>query len=105
MVSHIVENRNGVAIPAVESIDGRTLKFNGSPVDTVKNVGSFSWSGHMTWTNTEPSLSPTEPVKSGTMPNGGIFAMDRGTFLRLGGYDEGMVPGNEGSHDLEMSFR
>ena len=100
-----MDNRNSVAIPVVDSIDGRTLKFNGGPEDTVKNVGSFSWSGHMTWINAEPSQSPTEPVKTGTMPNGGIFAMDRETFLRLGGYDEGMVPGNEGSQDLEMSFR
>jgi len=44
----------------------------------------------------------TDPAKTATMA-GGLFAVERANFWRIGGYDEGMV--GWGGEDLELSSR
>ena len=45
---------------------------------------------------------PTDPAKTATMA-GGLLAVQREFFWRIGGYDEGMF--GWGGENLEMSFR
>lgn len=68
-------------------------------------IGGFSWSGDFEWidfADKHNQTSPTNPVKSPTMP-GGIFAIDREYFWHIGSYDDATDGG--GGENLEMSFR
>ena len=63
-------------------------------------------SGHFTWESLPAKVArerkPTDPAKTATMA-GGLFAVDREFFWKVGGYDEGMV--GWGGENLELSFR
>merc|ERR1719367_2680052 len=106
LLARIKEDKNVFAVPIIDVIDDKTLEYyhgNGNYFQ----VGGFTWSGHFTWVDISDQEmtrrgSPIAPTRSPTMA-GGLFAVDRDTFWKLGSYDEEMdVWGGE---NLEMSFR
>ena len=103
---HIKQHPKAVAIPSIDSIDHTSLEFHGSPGGVHISVGGFTWSGHFTWEGIPESVArrrkSTDPAKTATMA-GGLFAVNREFFWRIGGYDEGMF--GWGGENLELSFR
>jgi len=105
MAQRMKEDPTVVQIPRIDMIDSTTLSYYGSGSGSV-SVGGFTWSGHFTWeglpAKVAASRKPTDPAKTATMA-GGLFAVDRDFFWKVGGYDEGMV--GWGGENLELSFR
>ncbi|XP_072029532.1 polypeptide N-acetylgalactosaminyltransferase 11-like [Amphiura filiformis] len=103
LLDRISNNKKTVVCPIIDIINADTFVYTSSPI--VK--GGFNWGLHFKWENVHSSqLSKKEdyvrPIRSPTMA-GGLFAMDREYFHKLGEYDEGMdVWGGE---NLEISFR
>uniref|UniRef100_A0A1I8HFC3 Glyco_trans_2-like domain-containing protein n=1 Tax=Macrostomum lignano TaxID=282301 RepID=A0A1I8HFC3_9PLAT len=67
-------------------------------------IGGFDWTLQFVWRRLRPRppLNSTEPVASPTMA-GGLFAIMRANFYRLGGYDPGFNVW--GAENLELSFK
>ena len=104
LAQHIKDNPAAIAIPSIDSIDHTTLEFHGHPGGVSISVGGFTWSGHFTWENYRSAggRKASDPAPTPTMA-GGLFAMDRKFFWKIGGYDKGMV--GWGGENLELSFR
>ena len=87
-------------------IDATSLSYFGGGGGGSVSVGGFTWSGHFTWEGlpreVEKTRKHTDPAKTATMA-GGLFAIQRDFFWRIGGYDEGMF--GWGGENLELSFR
>ena len=87
-------------------IDATSLSYYGGGGGGSVSVGEFTWSGHFTWEalphEAEKKRKHTDPAKTATMA-GGLLAVQREFFWRIGGYDEGMF--GWGGENLEMSFR
>lgn len=105
MAQRMKEDPTVVQIPRIDMIDSSSLSYYGSGGGSV-SVGGFTWSGHFTWESlpaaAAASRRPTDPAKTATMA-GGLFAIDRQFFWKVGGYDEGMT--GWGGENLELSFR
>jgi len=105
MAQRIKEDPTVVQIPRIDMIDSNSLSYYGSGGASV-SVGGFTWSGHFTWESQPAHVAAnrkvTDPAQTATMA-GGLFAVDREFFWRVGGYDEGMV--GWGGENLELSFR
>ena len=103
LLERITENKTRVTIPIIDIISPDTFEYSASPL--VK--GGFNWGLHFKWDAVPPSQLLTKedyikPIATPTMA-GGLYAIDKGFFWKLGGYDKGMdVWGGE---NLEMSFR
>ncbi|XP_072342185.1 polypeptide N-acetylgalactosaminyltransferase 11-like isoform X2 [Scyliorhinus torazame] len=102
LLTLIKEDSSTVVCPLIDIINADTLIYSSSPI--VK--GGFNWGLHFKWDPVPVSLlngpGATEPFKSPTMA-GGLFAMNRDYFNKLGQYDSGMdIWGGE---NLEISFR
>ncbi|XP_057293760.1 polypeptide N-acetylgalactosaminyltransferase 11-like isoform X3 [Hydractinia symbiolongicarpus] len=100
LLARIQNNTKTVVCPIIDMINPNTFVYKSSPYVQ----GGFNWGMHFSWEDI-PNMSSkyyTEPYSSPTMA-GGIFAMERDYFFKLGGYDEGMdIWGGE---NLEISFR
>ena len=105
MAQRIKEDPSVVEIPRIDMIDATSLSYFGGGGGSV-SVGGFTWSGHFTWEGIPESVARrrknTDPAKTATMA-GGLFAVNREFFWRIGGYDEGMF--GWGGENLELSFR
>jgi len=106
LLSRIREDPTVFATPIIDVIDDKTLEYyrnNGNYFQ----IGGFTWTGHFTWIDIPEEeksrrTSRTDPLRTPTMA-GGLFAVNRSTFWRMGSYDFDMdVWGGE---NLEMSFR
>lgn len=103
LVNRIAINSTTVVTPVIDIIDSNTFQYSASPI--VK--GGFNWGLHFKWDSVPRSMLAAKsdfikPIPSPTMA-GGLFAMSRDYFFKLGGYDKGMdIWGGE---NLEMSFR
>uniref|UniRef100_A0A4W3JME1 UDP-N-acetyl-alpha-D-galactosamine:polypeptide N-acetylgalactosaminyltransferase 11 (GalNAc-T11) n=1 Tax=Callorhinchus milii TaxID=7868 RepID=A0A4W3JME1_CALMI len=103
LLAPVSEDYRTVVCPMIDMIDAETLIYSSSPM--VK--GGFNWGLHFKWDPVPDSLlkgpkGATAPIKSPVMA-GGLFAMDRDYFRKLGEYDGGMdIWGGE---NLEISFR
>ncbi|XP_065052611.1 polypeptide N-acetylgalactosaminyltransferase 11-like isoform X2 [Rhopilema esculentum] len=103
LLTRIHQDRTRVVCPMIDIINADTFEYTSSPM--VK--GGFNWGLHFSWEPLQENQLASEeefakPFRSPTMA-GGLFAMDRKYFFRLGGYDEGMdIWGGE---NLEISFR
>ncbi|KAG7197159.1 hypothetical protein KM043_007242 [Ampulex compressa] len=103
LLSRIVYSKSIVAMPVIDIINPDTFQYTSSPLVR----GGFNWGLHFKWDNLPVgTLARDEdfvkPIKSPTMA-GGLFAIDREYFTKLGEYDPGMdVWGGE---NLEISFR
>lgn len=103
LLERIVENSTRVVVPVIDIINSDTFEYSASPI--VK--GGFNWGLHFKWDSIPPSqlkekADYIKPIVSPTMA-GGLYAIDRRYFSKMGGYDRGMdIWGGE---NLEMSFR
>ncbi|GFR78267.1 polypeptide N-acetylgalactosaminyltransferase [Elysia marginata] len=104
LLSRIHEDRTAVLCPEIDLIDKDTLQYTGTGSFS---VGGFWWSLHFSWRPMPHHerlrrQSDIAPIRSPTMA-GGLFAVDRQFFFKIGAYDPGMdVWGGE---NLELSFR
>ncbi|XP_031848535.1 polypeptide N-acetylgalactosaminyltransferase 35A [Nomia melanderi] len=103
LLSQIASSKTTVAMPVIDIIDPDTFQYTSSPLVR----GGFNWGLHFKWDNLPVGTLKhdedfVKPIKSPTMA-GGLFAMDREYFIKLGEYDAGMdIWGGE---NLEISFR
>ncbi|XP_059052747.1 probable N-acetylgalactosaminyltransferase 6 [Achroia grisella] len=91
--------------PHIDLLSEDTLAYTKS-IDA--HWGAFSWHLHFRWLMPsgavllKKSENPSKPYPTPAMA-GGLFAVRRSLFWRLGGYDEGMVIW--GAENLELSWR
>lgn len=105
LLDRIAQDPTTVVCPVIPVIGDDNLRFV-KEKNSVQ-VGGFDWSLTFTWhylpkSERERHKSPFEPVYSPTMA-GGLFAIDRNWFTKLGMYDPGFdIWGGE---NLEISFK
>lgn len=106
LLDRIARNSTTVVCPVIDVIDDNTMEYHYRDSGGV-NVGGFDWNLQFNWhavpeREKRKHKSPAEPVWSPTMA-GGLFAIDRVFFERLGTYDSGFdIWGGE---NLELSFK
>ncbi|KAK7109672.1 hypothetical protein V1264_013672 [Littorina saxatilis] len=106
LLSRIAENASHVVVPRIHSIDSKTFEYKQTNLDKLY-VGTFQWNLLFSWMPVQPAekrrrKSSVDPVRSPTMA-GGLFAIDRDYFYKLGTYDPGMKIW--GGENLELSFK
>ena len=103
LLERIKENKTRVTVPVIDIINPDTFEYSASPI--VK--GGFNWGLHFKWDAVPHSqlLTKEDYIKAIATPTmaGGLYAIDKGFFWKLGGYDKGMEVW--GGENLEMSFR
>ncbi|XP_026674683.1 polypeptide N-acetylgalactosaminyltransferase 35A-like isoform X2 [Ceratina calcarata] len=103
LLSRIAHSNTIVPMPVIDIINPDTFQYTSSPLVR----GGFNWGLHFKWDNLPVGTLAhdqdfVKPIKSPTMA-GGLFAIDREYFTKLGEYDAGMdIWGGE---NLEISFR
>ncbi|XP_053670020.1 putative polypeptide N-acetylgalactosaminyltransferase 9 [Anopheles nili] len=106
LLDRIARNTTTVVCPVIDVIDDNTMEYHYRDSGGV-NVGGFDWNLQFNWhavpeREKRKHKSQAEPVWSPTMA-GGLFAIDRAFFERLGTYDSGFdIWGGE---NLELSFK
>ncbi|XP_069111699.1 polypeptide N-acetylgalactosaminyltransferase 5-like [Argopecten irradians] len=107
LLDRIKGNPTTSITPVIDSIDDDTFEFRYSDAHFTQ-VGGFDWSLTFTWHTIPDSERERRnhkdyvPVRSPTMA-GGLFAISKEFFERIGTYDAGMdIWGGE---NLEISFR
>ncbi|CAH0725706.1 unnamed protein product, partial [Brenthis ino] len=91
--------------PHIDLLNDDTLAYTKS-IDA--HWGAFSWRLHFRWlmpsneVMINKSNNPSKPYPTPAMA-GGLFAVRKSLFWRLGGYDEGMIIW--GAENLELSWR
>lgn len=103
LLERIVNNRTRVVCPVIDIINANTFEYTASPIVR----GGFNWGLHFKWDSVPSHLlqEKSDFIKAIPTPTmaGGLYAMDREFFHKLGGYDRGMdIWGGE---NIEMSFR
>ena len=104
LLDRIARDPTNVVCPVIDIINDDTLAYQKS---SYLAVGGFDWNLVFNWHGVpqrEKSRRShqAEPVHSPTMA-GGLFAIDRDFFEKLGGYDPGFdIWGGE---NLELSFK
>merc|ERR1719229_2042111 len=92
LLAEIARNKTNVVCPVIDVIDDDTLEYHYRDSGGV-NVGGFDWNLQFNWhavpEHEKARHSHTaEAVRSPTMA-GGLFAIDKAFFERLGTYDSG----------------
>ncbi|XP_025410647.1 putative polypeptide N-acetylgalactosaminyltransferase 9 isoform X2 [Sipha flava] len=106
LLDRIAREASTVVCPVIDVIDDSSLEFHYRDAGGV-NVGGFDWNLQFNWhvvpdREKKRHKNPAEPVWSPTMA-GGLFAIDKKFFERLGTYDSGFdIWGGE---NLELSFK
>ncbi|XP_041979077.1 putative polypeptide N-acetylgalactosaminyltransferase 9 isoform X3 [Aricia agestis] len=106
LLDRIARNKTTVVCPVIDVIDDNTLEYHYRDSTSV-NVGGFDWNLQFNWHPVPPREKAkhkhtAEPVWSPTMA-GGLFAIDKEFFEKLGTYDSGFdIWGGE---NLELSFK
>ncbi|XP_063537229.1 polypeptide N-acetylgalactosaminyltransferase 5 isoform X2 [Cydia strobilella] len=105
LLARIVEDRSTVVCPIIDVISDTTFEYIQASDMT---WGGFNWKLNFRWYRVpEREMQRrggdrTAPLRTPTMA-GGLFAIDRDYFYKIGSYDQGMdIWGGE---NLEMSFR
>lgn len=99
----VAGNGTTVVCPIIDILNADTLAYSASPLVR----GGFNWGLHFKWDSIPPDTFSSKrdyvkPIPSPTMA-GGLFAIQREYFTKLGEYDQGMdIWGGE---NLEISFR
>lgn len=106
LLDRIARNPTTIASPTIDEIDKNTFEYKPEDVNDLK-IGGFDWKLNFVW-NVIPQeyyiklTHPAQPLPSPVLP-GGIFAIEKGFFARLGFYDEGFdIFGGE---NIELSFK
>ncbi|KAI0981336.1 hypothetical protein GJ496_004118 [Pomphorhynchus laevis] len=102
----LVKNPNASAVPVIETIQDNTLSMYSVPIESIQ-VGGFTWDLIFNWHvipehERKRRAHRTDPIRSPTMA-GGLFAIRKDWFEKLGKYDDGMrIWGGE---NIELSFK
>ncbi|XP_022102322.1 polypeptide N-acetylgalactosaminyltransferase 1-like isoform X2 [Acanthaster planci] len=106
LLERIARDRTRVTSPVIDSISDTTFEYSAAP--GLPLIGGFSWLPEFTWTGVplreqrRVNYDIHLPLRTPTMA-GGLFAIHRDFFRRLGGYDTGMrIWGGE---NLQLSFK
>ncbi|KAL0274778.1 UNVERIFIED_CONTAM: hypothetical protein PYX00_002820 [Menopon gallinae] len=105
LLMRIMEDRTRVVCPVIDIINDDTFAYVRS---FELHWGAFNWNLHFRWYTLGSSeirkrkLDIAEPFATPAMA-GGLFAIDRDYFFKIGAYDEQMKIW--GGENLEMSFR
>ncbi|GFT97997.1 polypeptide N-acetylgalactosaminyltransferase 11 [Nephila pilipes] len=103
LLKRIQQNHTTVVCPIIDIINADTFEYVSSPIVR----GGFNWGLHFKWDSVHPNQLRSKddfikPIESPTMA-GGLFAINKHYFHKLGEYDQGMdIWGGE---NLEISFR
>jgi len=99
LLSRIKESKTNVVTPVIDIINPDTFSYGPSPLVR----GGFNWGLNFKWEGLPTRVTEFDkPILSPAMA-GGLFAMDRNYFFKLGEYDPGLdIWGGE---NLEISFR
>ncbi|XP_043227648.1 putative polypeptide N-acetylgalactosaminyltransferase 9 isoform X1 [Amphibalanus amphitrite] len=106
LLDRIARNRTTVVCPVIDVINDDTFEYHWQRASGT-SVGGFDWNLQFNWhaiPERERKLHshPSEPVATPTMA-GGLFAIDRRWFEKLGSYDPAFdIWGGE---NLELSFK
>lgn len=112
LLQRVKESRTSVVLPRIDIINNENFQYMPTDPNYVSVTG-FSWNAYFYWIlPSQKELNRVKrecsknykicPFHSPTMP-GGILAMSREYFWKIGSYDEGMY--GWGAENLEMSFR
>ena len=104
LLDRIAINPTNVVCPVIEITNAITFEI--VPLNSLQ-IGGFDWTLNFKWTSVSESekkkrLDPSEAVRSPTMA-GGLFAIDKAFFLKLGMYDPEFDIW--GAENLELSFK
>ncbi|XP_035266058.1 polypeptide N-acetylgalactosaminyltransferase 3 [Anguilla anguilla] len=108
LLARIAENSTAVVSPDITTIDLNTFEFmKPSPYGQNHNRGNFDWGLSFGWESLPDHekhrrRDETYPIKTPTFA-GGLFAISKEYFYRIGSYDEEMEIW--GGENIEMSFR
>lgn len=94
MLQRVHEDKTVVACPVIDVVHEKTMEYSFLKNRSIVNLGGFKWSGHFDWI---PEMEREKkrkkyhhyPTRTPTMA-GGLFAMDRKYFWKMGSYDPGM---------------
>ncbi|XP_064476145.1 polypeptide N-acetylgalactosaminyltransferase 5-like [Ornithodoros turicata] len=106
LLDRVSRDPTTVVCPVIDVINDNTFAYNAGHYGSVQ-VGGFDWSLNFRW-NVVPEREVRrrqfswEPLRSPTMA-GGLFAIDKAFFKKLGMYDEGFEIW--GGENLELSFK
>ncbi|XP_058510971.1 inactive polypeptide N-acetylgalactosaminyltransferase-like protein 5 [Ochotona princeps] len=103
LLSVIAKDSSMVVCPVIDVIDEFTMEYKPAPIVR----GAFDWALKFKWDNVfsyemDGPEGPTNPIRSPAMA-GGIFAIDRRYFKKIGQYDKDM--NLWGGENLEISLR
>lgn len=103
LLKTIQQNRSTIACPMIDLINSDTLIYSASPL--VK--GGLNWALNFKWDSVPSENLKTyddfiKPIESPTLA-GGLYAIDREYFHKLGEYDSGMELW--GGENVELSLR
>ncbi|XP_066571779.1 polypeptide N-acetylgalactosaminyltransferase 15-like isoform X2 [Amia ocellicauda] len=104
LLDRIAGDRSRVLSPVIDSINWNTFQYHGSPHP---QRGVFDWKLDFHWEpvpkyQQKKHESPIHPVRSPALP-GGVLAIERHYFQRIGAYDPGMTLW--GLENVELSIR
>jgi polypeptide N-acetylgalactosaminyltransferase len=93
LLHRIKQEPGAFVVPVIDVIDDKTLEYYQGNSDYVQ-LGGFRWDGHFNWIDIPHHElarrgSSVSPTRTPTMA-GGLFAVLKDTFYRLGSYDEQM---------------
>lgn len=92
MLQRIKQSRKTVVTPVLDVVNYETFEYI-FDLDGTFPVGGFKWSGQPNWINVPAKEHKKKglhlPVKSPVM-GGGMFAIDRKYFWKMGSFDSGM---------------
>ncbi|OQV18533.1 Polypeptide N-acetylgalactosaminyltransferase 5 [Hypsibius exemplaris] len=106
LLDRIARDSTNVVWPVIDIISDRTFSYK-NDADAGSQVGGFDWGLQFNWhvipeRDAKRRKHRTDPVRSPTMA-GGLFAIDRKYFEKLGTYDPDFdIWGGE---NLEISFK
>ncbi|XP_049873281.1 putative polypeptide N-acetylgalactosaminyltransferase 9 isoform X2 [Pectinophora gossypiella] len=106
LLDRIVKDPTTVVSPIVDSISDMTFEYMIQGVDDIQK-GGFNWELKFTWEPLPRKVLierkfSAAPLKTPTI-SGGLFAIDKNFFKKLGYYDDGFD--FWGSDNLELSFK
>ncbi|XP_076461624.1 polypeptide N-acetylgalactosaminyltransferase 5-like [Babylonia areolata] len=106
LLEPIARDPSTVTVPVIDAINHETFGISLLKARDI-SVGTFTWSLLFNWMPIQPHerlrrQSDTDPIRSPTMA-GGLFAIDRAFFYKLGTYDPGMKIW--GGENMELSFK
>lgn len=104
LLEQIAQDPSTIASPVVDHIHDSTFEYIAQDVYDLQ-IGGFNWDMNFKWIAIPSNVTRdnnAESIKTPTI-SGGLFAIDKKWFQRLGLYDEGFEIW--GAENLELSFK